>query len=128
MTDSQKIERLEAELVAAIVKAVPEIVEGLHCLNNVHAEFLPSRGKKKVARPITLEDVLRALRQTEDGRSIAVTAGGVFIEFTFTEDTGGTYQELGDEKGRIVQWQLGLPLSQQSDECKAFLHSLLCHE
>ncbi len=101
-----------SELVAAIVKVVPDI----------KVELLPpflmrqakTASEMHAYRPITLEDVLRALQRRED-------------DFVTTVNQQGEIRTLDSygEPQRGADWHLGAPLSDQSDETKDFLHSLL---
>lgn len=61
-----------------------------------------------LGRPITLEDVLRAM-----------PTGGYNAKMWLMND--GTFWLTDD-----IEWHLGKPLSEQSDEVIEFLHSILC--
>lgn len=108
------------ELVAAIVKAVPEINAWCSICKEEATAQLPN-GKyfclcddgAVLGRPITLEDVLRALDANDFN-----TKGDVGMS------SDGRVYRMFPEMQRII-WILGKPLSDQSDELKVFLHSLL---
>jgi hypothetical protein len=126
-------QQILTELTDAIVKAVPEIVstryiEGCQAaikdcgVKNVNGEYLcvycrkwrgPDR-HEEFLRPITLEDVLRAIEE-------------------FASDKIMHYWTLNEwfymKEGEIaVPWHLSLPLHQQSEETLLFLHSILCKQ
>lgn len=63
-----------------------------------------------IGRPITLADVLRAIG-SGSGYHLA-------IDGTFCTRHGSTE----------VQWNLALPLEEQSEEVISFLHKILCHD
>ena len=70
--------------------------------------------RKKVGRPITLEDILRAIEcRPAQPRNILVSAGG----FYEVNDEG--HLEL------VGYWHLSKPLSEQSEETINFLHGIL---
>lgn len=131
------------ELVAAIVKAVPEIMELKHgCRIRRHSDsaeclvnFITLAGAiqydhptvakpadlfdcefDNLGRPITLEDVLRTLDAKE--KWICVLANGQFAPFS-----GSTFYP------DLVKWNLGHSLEWHRDHTPqtiTFLHSLLC--
>ncbi len=113
----------EEELEAAIVKAVPEICAGKARMILGFGRHL--QPEVSVMRPITLEDVLRALDKSEIGCGLAITTTGKVIETTIDDDLN-TFEEVGDDLGSIVVWKPGKPLSDQSEPTKQFLHQLLC--
>lgn len=102
------------ELVEAIMKAVPWKLsdkDGLSFVKRIHHD---DQVLEQPNRPITLEDVLLAIAT---GRELwAVTPLGQFV-----------YIDKSNLSTRLATcvWLLGKPLSDQSDECKKFLHSLL---
>lgn len=121
------------EITEAIVKAVPEVVE--RCVRKCDKckikkmvdgvedkccgdAVFPCSGilrrdnnyKHEVRRPITLEDVLKAI-------NIADT------ELWFNADASGNLAH--GFTGKKYHWHLGLPLHQQSEDTIRFLHSLL---
>ena len=104
------------DLVEAIVKAVHEVRsesflkphEGVPLFQ----QFNSTTGT--LDRPITLEDVLRAI---------------LFKANYYCVDTGGRFWELQnvqDQRHCLAKWLLGKSLSEQSSETISFLHSLLC--
>lgn len=98
-----------------IIEAVPEIVE--HCIECEVAQIKSYIGC--TCRPITLEDVLRAIESSgvDAQRFWTLESDGEFIG----QDAGdGSPVRLG------VKWHLGKPLEERSPETIAFLHSLLC--
>lgn len=111
------------ELVAAIVKAVPEIYEtarGPICHSHTSCAF-HCHGRPIIAvnRPITLEDVLRAL-----GENYAVGGDGRIREWNGAGD-GWTLKE------RYYKWHLGHDLAWHRDNAHQtifFLHGLLTPE
>lgn len=112
------------QVVQAIVKAVPEILAPCH----IHAKMKEDKYRKnlsacllcakKIPRPITLEDVLRAhkIRFPADGTMRTNESFRRHHTGQFSEDIWDFYS----------QWHLGKPLSEQPPETIAFLHSLLC--
>lgn len=113
------------ELVTAIVNAVPEI--------NSRCSLCDIRGMCDhaiVARPITLEDVLRAFEEIT--RAFAVTHGGMIVEIgpSISKDSKmlNTIFHPRECKSNwdAKHWLLGKPLSEQSPETIDFLLSLLC--
>lgn len=106
------------ELVEVIVRMVPEIREVYdRCMQCGYGyEFCKKttrcRNPDYHDRPITLEDVLRALRVSQK-MNIAIGVSGYF-------ENCYKRAEVTD-----IQWLLGSPLSLQSPETLDFLHSLL---
>lgn len=71
-----------------------------------------------IGRPITLEDVLKKLQdvpQIMDSLGLTVS-GRLRFEELF----------MGRDEPLFAYWELGKPLDQQSHECIAFLHALIC--
>ncbi len=99
-------QQILSELTDAIVKAVPEVRHDEGCIKC---------GYYLDERPITLEDVLRAFGQKK-------SMGGQSLSGTLGRERS-RQEKLMDIFNR---WHLGLSLSQQSEECISFLHSLLC--
>ena len=91
-------------LVAYIASIVPEIT-------SLVAEGVDWRKYRYLLKDPTLEDVLRTVHPNK----IFVSTHGALC--------------LWDEKEKALKafamWHLGKPLSEQSDELKSFLHSLL---
>jgi len=107
---SSALDKAYSELVAAVVKAVPGI-QDQPCTHKLMADengcpFLDH------SRPITLEDVLRWMDTLGGGGNRkwwnVCSDGMICVGFRIH-----------------AQWHLGKPLSEQSDELKLFLHSLL---
>lgn len=96
------------ELTEAIVKAVPQIYER----PKIFCEACDDWSYRDLS--IRLEDVLRALHTL--GKSVRVWDDG---EFQVPRE------ENENEELTERFWLLGAPLSQQSDETIAFLHTLL---
>jgi len=71
--------------------------------------------KKILGRPITLEDVLRAIEKNPP------------IEPFFVSITGHFHKQFenGDMSSTLAKWQLGKPLSEQSPETLQFLERIL---
>lgn len=123
------------ELVAAIVKAVPEIMEWrcercrkkyaeyvngcVICWNDdlpvaVNRSLYEGRKVSATPRPITLEDVLRAT----NGIWMGVSHTGYMARMNFTSLLpGGEYWHLGHD----LEWH-----KENAPETILFLHSLLC--
>jgi hypothetical protein len=95
--------KLEA-VRAKIIEAVPEIEDWQY-------QEGPggSLGGAKVARPITLEDVLRAMNEYESAIPLLLHYGKPILH-------------LGTE---MVEWHLGKPLDEQSVETIEFLGNVL---
>lgn len=89
---------------AAIVKAVPEIVQ----VGEFYGEPIEHE------RPITLEDVLRAIEQT--GKMAELHGDGTLRVF---------HNDFDDAPGQN-KLLLGKPLSEQSPETIDFLAGVLC--
>lgn len=143
------------ELVEAIVKAMPEIMElkfgclvKMHdeisefiqenplvcmqceCTSGVHLKMPNQAGSMSpqsfckhrfeewfeiLGRPITLEDVLMAIQETEKWNEVSVCLdNGLGIALFYGDNLPNN------------EWLLGKPLSEQSPETISFLHSLLC--
>jgi DnaJ-class molecular chaperone len=109
-------EKLE-ELTAAIVKAVPE-KKCDNCEGTGKLQETVFKGYEcgvcdgtGLQDEFGLEDVLRAAFPKSN---------------YYCVDTGGQIWDLSDSsKGTLCRWLLGKPLSEQSPETIAFLHSLL---
>src|SRR5690242_2919741 len=97
---------MESELVTAITKAVQSA--------NDPAHYIAHDGK------IWLDDVLRAMQKIER-REFAMNCSGTFLEKHFDPRMPYPAWEYLSKR-----WQLGKPLSDQPEETKRFLHSLLC--
>lgn len=112
------------ELVAAIVKAVPQIRRAVctGCTSDVHAERCPNCPKHFVAvslRPITVEDVLRAIHKSQTS-PIGVCTSGEFLDCD---------DECNNLRGIDIRWHFGHSLEWHRDnapETIAFLHSVIC--
>lgn len=83
--------------------------------NNDQIESWREGSLRVIGHPITLEDVLEALNNTEH-----YCYGYHYDEGFIITDGGGEYYKDGD-----FYWESGKPLSDQSQETIAFLHSLL---
>lgn len=118
MTPTPELQRQYDELVAAIVKAVPEIADDCWC--GLSMSFCNCC--KPQMRELRLEDVLRALMHHSDKRVVAVDYFGNWIRFKEWDGKSQNQWEFLDNDAR---WQPGKPLSDQSDETKLWLHSLL---
>jgi hypothetical protein len=114
MTPSETATAYE-ELIAAIVKAVPDIRQNMHRYGDCSWCWNPSR--TVCERPITLEDVLRACPKSKP--RLVVSIQGEFL--IVSPDVTDTWYS----SNKFPKWSLGKPLSEQSDELKSFLHSLL---
>ena len=105
-------------VVAAIVKAVPEIWEWQPTVNNKQ-----NYGN----RPITLEDVLRAVHKPEDifdRLHVGLKHGEGLIYLSLHSRTRGAAITING-----VDWHLGHDLAWHRDnapETIDFLHSILC--
>lgn len=98
-------EQMLAEVREACILAKPEIVEGLHNINNVRAEFFPSKGLKKTPRPIHLADVLYAQN------AVLPFKRGYMGKMTDT----------------VLRWNLLRDsLDEQDDPTVAFIYQLFC--
>lgn len=122
------------KLTKAIQKAVPEIMElkfGCRILTTRGKELFVSNENIDIiksfdteieilGRPITLEDVLVAMRKKHD-RDITIDARGVFLSYEDDEklDTRNFLQT-------DFSWQLNKPLHEQSKETIDFLYDLIC--
>lgn len=113
-------EKLKA-VIFAIVKAVPEVACS-QCDRgwlNVRTTSTWDRQKHLVcdgtglSRSITLEDVLRALQ-------------GNLLMLALNGEGGLCIERPETDENNIPVWHLGKPISDQSEECISFLHSLLC--
>ncbi|MDB5344212.1 MAG: hypothetical protein JWP89_2589 [Schlesneria sp.] len=118
-------ETATAELVRAIVKAVPEISYS-QCEKCSYYWYDERRTCTRcgeyvkthlASRPITLEDVLRACPKSKP--RLVVSIQGEFL--IVSPDVTDTWYS----SNKFPKWSLGKPLSEQSDELKSFLHSLL---
>ena len=135
-------------LVAYIISVVPEIMEDFHicseCSHSRESHYWNGGGLKEyseedsschscgceeykhsvtkiLGRPITLADVLRAMKISDvhNENQVSVTYDGHFFDhYDFSV-------EEFDCRNEKKRWLLGEPLSEQSDELKLFLHSLL---
>ena len=105
------------ELVSAIVKVVPEINEPVEIKEAYFAEN-PKNDRPAVYedcyRDITLEDVLRAYQ-----RKPSYGAASLHRAMLAGKVRDNDYLKI------LSRWHLGKPLSEQSDETKLFLHTLL---
>jgi hypothetical protein len=105
-------------LQSKIIKAVPEIIRDDY-------NILQSGGysmNKQWIKPITLEDVLRALPKEVNYTFSA------YKEFILTIGNGILFIDTNfnnGEKETTGQWHLGLPLDQQSEECIEFLDKII---
>lgn len=98
------------------------IKEKVIAANPEQLEFVSLGGLKVLAREIRLADVLLAAETSIKGCQLAIETDGRFIDIADkTYDTPNKeFQNTG------VKWNLRADdLDQQSDECVAFLHSLL---
>lgn len=122
------------KLEQAIIKAVPEIMElkfgckysftdprypgrAIAWLNWNESEIPDQKNKKDIkiiGRPITLEDVLRVLKKNTDLWVYSVTVNGSIVEINNVEGVK-----------KVSEWQLGKPLSEQSEETIKFLEELI---
>ena len=102
-----KISRPSAS--SALDKAYSELVE-------IIEELVPDGGFYEKGKSInfTLEDVLKAYPKHKL-RVLSVWNDGYMVE-----DSVDDLKRFGE-----AQWHLGKPLSEQSDELKSFLHTLL---
>lgn len=73
-----------------------------------------------LGRPITLEDVLRALKESKREWIYAIDCYGNLLEYNPEEGW-----EVEVHEYNLFKWHLGKPLSEQSQETITFLHSLL---
>lgn len=130
------------EVRAAVVKAVPELIESFpscpDCGETLGKEeeqgywFCPkcpltnSRKEPGLSRPIRLADVLRTLQQacgTWD--SVELWCNRESAELIFER---GTYDGEGDERD-LVKWNLAADnLDDQEQPTIAFIHKILVHE
>lgn len=113
------------EVTDVVVKAVPEIATAFEEPCDFCGERVDSNdcqhctwGYKRVARDITLEDVLRAWKG--DGWTGFILAKMKWKPKWVTWTDGA--------KVIIESWEIGLPLHQQRPQTIAFLHHILCHE
>lgn len=135
------IEQVEKELVEVICKAVPEIQgedelcpkcggstatqsdpDCQYCkLCELNDAYNSVAWKKELLRPITLEDVLRAMRGPNRG------LGKYYIECVTGRiiESQNVDHETSRDADTGVVWHFGKPLHEQSPETKLFLHSLL---
>ncbi len=120
-----------SELVAAIVKAVPEIRnedawhewKGKNVCSICSTDQSKDGWEQNCLRPITLEDVLRTLEYSyvlDKHREIGIDSRGSWLTFD------GEWLHADLENETKTWWSIGKPLSEQTDECKLFLHKLLC--
>lgn len=140
MTPTPEQQRQYQELVEAIVRAVPEIMEWrcercrkkyaeyvngcVICWNDdlpvaVNRSLYEGRKVSATPRPITIEDVLRSNVSRQGHRDLAVDESG---HFWVRHEHGWNWQ------GEIT-WLLGHDLAwhkENAPETILFLHSLLC--
>ena len=119
MTPTTEQQRQYQELEAAIMrKCYPEAV-----YDEQYGEWaIPNGNGGFFWKKPWLEDVLRALQKCVKVRHgwLEVTPWGRFNLYFNKE-----YEIESDEITDFTDWDLGKPFSDQSDECKKFLHSLL---
>ena len=88
--------------------------------------------KEILGRPITLEDVLRAiyLNDPDVGNHFAVMAGGniTLDEFCEVEKAVDLFRDYEEENLDNIYYNIGSPLQDQSEETIDFLHSLIVKE
>jgi hypothetical protein len=128
MTSSLSTQAKLEAVTAAVVKVVPEIpfwycnvcrVESWQELpDTTLCDKCKNSGLERRNRPITLEDVLRAIRASDSFRS----SPSLDLKCEMIERVVGGFMGAPDEG----LWTLGKPLSEQSDETIAFLYDLLC--
>lgn len=110
------------EVRAKVIEAVPEIKthrEPCQCKDHGNCPFADHA---RVGRPCQLADVLRAIeKQTE-----IVGWLKVLERFEKHTDISGNQGDL--YYFLIANWNLSLPLEEQSEEVISFLHKILCHE
>lgn len=128
--DSQKTpQAMYDEVVEAIVEAVPGLCmsDGKHEIDGNICKFCGlSRTRRRACkkapkvRPITLEDVLRAM-QGKVSNSIGISMNGDFLD---CDNDMNNLHEVG------ASWTLGKDLAwhlKYKPETISFLHSLLLH-
>lgn len=117
MTDELSPQAKLQAVTKAIVSAVPERMkffcdwcghEATDCKLLRCAKF--ADGSTSSIDDLTIEDVLRAL--------------GKYGPSEFEMHTDRLWLKMNGDKW--LQWLLGKPLSEQSEDCISFLHSLLC--
>ncbi len=134
----------------AILKAVPEIVElKFGCVITAKNRMMQYIGKDNgqialklddgallivdslgdvqvLGRPITLEDVLRAIGKKTNNSWAVENRLGAFLEWgTNGDGVMAFYEPAGKDR---PCWTLGLPLDQQPEPVIDFLHSLLAND
>ena len=99
-----------SELLAVIVKAVPEIrqTDKMHTCGLIAGCKGCEMYEHTEDRHITLKDVVDAIRKVGSSDLHYCPDGG--------QSVWGTIWDM---------WHIGIPLSAQSDELKSFLHTLL---
>lgn len=118
------------EVEAAIKKAVPEIETAMTvcpaCLGSGSPDpehydvpcVCPGSVGTYKGRPITLEDVLRAIEQTKYRYTFCMAEA-------VTSTPSAIYVYDFNEHIAMMPWVLGKPLSEQSDDVINLLHSIL---
>lgn len=96
------IEQIDKELRQAIIAAVPEITETVVGIGEINGHKV---GYDRIVRPITLADVLQAMK-----RKLGPISYHNELPKLLSEGS----------------WSLSQPLDGQSEECLRFLHSVIC--
>lgn len=119
MTPTTSPQRQYEEMVQKICEAVPECRDGdrCHCCGYSPCDHSTTGCPWLIGRVPNLDDVLRAIRLKRTDRAYAVDDTGLI----FSAEIPSLSNRSED-----AHWILGKSLSEQSDECKRFLHSLLC--
>ncbi len=92
--------------------------------NTLGSFFCPMSGMKVLGRPITLEDVLRAMDKNDNAEGVSVNRDGRFVNILYDVSE---QKEIYNDKN-YPYWRLGKPLHDQSNECIEFLASVLRKE
>ena len=117
------------ELKEYIQKEIPEIIEDFeeqeqitdqvgNCVSQV---VRPTGRINTYERPITLEDVLRVIRNKDSFKN-DMNLYNVRISIINSPKIDFIFN---DSMGRMLNWELNKPLDQQSEKTIEFLHELL---
>lgn len=102
---------------AKVIEAVPEIMQCSVCAKiNYSSDCFLQHAGQEIARDITLADVLMAMQKTNPANITRVRI----------ECGGAMYLTMGEEANHIQgNWDMSLPLDQQSEKTIAFLDNIL---
>lgn len=119
----ERLSRQPYTVLSRVIGAKSELYNVSYVTSGVTHES-PLLSHEIIGRPITLEDVLRAIQ-----RHVQTVNGDATDKYIFEEDGTeqpfwkGYYERYGLRL--IREWRLGVPLDQQPESTIAFLDSIL---